>query len=298
MDLSDDVVSVVAPAYNHEKYIIDALSSIARQTYYRKELIVIDDCSKDSTAAWIERYLDRDIVHELFPAGIRFIRHPENRNAHRTLNEGIEMASGKYISIINTDDCYEENRLEVMVKALQKNHARLAFSRVRCIDGQGNYIEEPSFDERRELLNRYPSPSFALSVTNVAIGTGNFIFEKGLYQEIGGFCPDYHFIHDWDFVLKSAAVCEPAYVEDTSYLYRFHASNTIKQIGQSLENEQKKDKEVRAVLSNFLNTIRDGKAQNPILQDLHTWDYFFRLIPGEYCSFLWRQMEEKERHGI
>ena len=298
MDLSDDVVSIVAPAYNHEKYIIDALSSIARQTYYNKELIIIDDCSKDSTAAWIERYLGRGIVHELFPAGIHFIRHPENRNAHRTLNEGIEMASGKYVSIINTDDCYEENRLEVMVEALQRSRARLAFSRVRCIDGEGKYTEEPAFEERRSLLNRYPSPSFALAVTNVAIGTGNFIFEKTLCQEIGGFCQDYHFIHDWDFVLKSTAVCGPVYAEDTCYLYRFHATNTIKQIGESQENERRKDREVRAVLLNFLNTIRNGKAQNPLLRDIHTWDYFFRLIPGEYCSFLWRQLEEKEQHGI
>lgn len=295
---SSDVVSVIAPAYNHEKYIIDSLSSIAQQTYFNKELIVIDDCSKDSTASLIEAYLNRDIVHELFPAGITFIRHPVNRNAHRTLDEGIQRASGKYISIINTDDCYEPERLELMVSRLEEKHARLAFSKVRCIDDQNFHIENNTFEKMKHYLQIYPTPSFSLAIANVAIGTGNFVFDKKLYQDIGGFSFEYHYIHDWDFILRAALICEPIYVEETQYLYRFHATNTIKQISQSHENELKKDREVKAVLINFLQNLLSGDVQNPNLRDIPTIDYFFDLIPAEYCSYLWRQIREKEQYGV
>ena len=295
---SSDVISVIAPAYNHEKYIIHSLNSIAQQTYFNKELIIIDDCSKDSTAERIEEYLNRDIVHELFPAGITFIRHSANKNAHRTLDEGIRHATGKYISIINTDDCYEPERLELMVSSLEKNHARLAFSKVRCIDDKNFHIENEVFEKMKNYLQIYPTPSFALAMANVSIGTGNFVFDKKLYQDVGGFSFEYHFIHDWDFILKSALICEPIYVQETQYLYRFHSTNTIKQVNESHENEIKKDKEVKAVLMHFLQAILSGNVQNPILKDIPTLDYFFRLIPTQYCSYLWRQLREKEHYGI
>ena len=53
----NELVSIIAPAYNHEKYIIEALNSISKQTYQNKELIVIDDCSSDRTPYLIENYI-------------------------------------------------------------------------------------------------------------------------------------------------------------------------------------------------------------------------------------------------
>lgn len=295
---TEEVVSIIVPAYNHEKYIIDALSSIACQTYYNKQLIVIDDCSKDRTAQLIEKYLDREIISEVFPAGITYIRHLENQNAHKTINEGISLASGKYISIINTDDCYETNRLEIMVEELENHKSRFAFSSVRCIDGDGNYIEYKPFEIMKARLKKYPSPVFELVIENAAIGTGNFIFERELYKEVGGFCSKYHFIHDWDFILKATLVCEPVYVEGTSYLYRLHDTNTIKQIDEKYENELKKDKEVEMVITNFLGSVLNGEVENPLLKDLDMWDYFFNLIPTNYCSCLWKRLKERKKHGV
>lgn len=295
---SQDIISIIAPAYNHEKYVLNALSSIAKQTYYNKELIIIDDCSTDNTADLIQSYISRKIVKELFPAGIQYIRHSANMNAHRTINEGISVANGKYISIINTDDAYEPNRLDTMLNCLKKRKARIAFSKVRCIDANGDNIPENPFEDLVDDLEKYPLPSFALAVKNVAVGTGNFIFEKDLYEEIGGFSPKYHFIHDWDFILKATLLSEPAYVEDTYYLYRFHSTNTIKQIDESPEMEQKKNDEVKQVLYNYLSSIFNGNTMNPILQDLTTWNYFMNIVNNEYCSFLWKEIQKKEQYGV
>lgn len=294
---TEDIVSIIAPAYNHEKYIIDSLSSIARQTYYNKQLVVIDDCSSDRTAELIEEFVSRDIIRELFPAGIVFIKHEKNMNAHFTINEGIEKSVGKYISIINTDDCYEKERIEIMVDAIKKSNAKLAFSKVKCIDEKGQYISPDPFEQNEENIYKYPSPSFALAIQNVGIGTGNFVMEKTLIDEIGGFSKEYHFIHDWDFILRATLLCEPIYVPGTNYLYRFHATNTIKQIQKDKENEKKKDQEVKNVLINYLTSIMEKRATNPIFKDVLIWDYFFDLVPTQYCSFLWKQLKE-EKYGV
>lgn len=294
---TEDIVSVIAPAYNHEKYIIDSLNSIAQQTYYNKQLIVIDDCSSDKTVELIEKFINNEIVRELFPAGIQFVKHEKNLNAHRTINEGINMAIGKYISIINTDDCYEKERLSLMVDTLKNEKARIAFSKVRCIDENGQYISHEPFELMETNIYRYPTPSFVLTMQNVAIGTGNFVLEKSLFDEVGGFSENYHFIHDWDFILKAALISEPVYVKDTCYLYRFHSTNTIKQIDANRENELKKDSEVKMVLLNFLKAIRDRKIENHIFNDISVWDYFFEQNPNQYCSFLWRQLKEAN-YGI
>lgn len=294
---TEDIVSIIAPAYNHEEYIIDSLSSIAQQTYFNKQLIVIDDCSSDKTAELIEQYIDRDVVRELFPAGIQFIKHERNMNAHYTINEGISMAVGKYISIINTDDCYEKERLSLMIGELKKNNARMAFSNVKCIDENGKCFEHEPFEIMARNIYKYPTPSFALPIQNVAVGTGNFVFEKALFDEVGGFSSEYHFIHDWDFILKVALISEPVHVKDTNYLYRFHSSNTIKQIDESRENTIKKDNEVKMVLLDFLSAIRDGRTQNPVFDDVTVWDYFFELVSDQYCGFLWKQLKE-EKYGV
>lgn len=289
--IANDTVTVIAPAYNHEKYIIDALKSVAYQTYYNKELIVIDDCSSDETANMIELYIDRECVRELFPNGIRYIRHTKNMNAHQTINEGISQAIGRYIAIINTDDMYEENRLEIMIKKMKQSNADFAFSRVRCIDEHGNYIVHREFEDIQKNLKKLPSPSFELVIENASIGTGNFVFKKELYEKIGGFCANYHFIHDWDFILRATEFSEPLYVEDTTYLYRFHSNNTIKQIDTSSEMHQKKDWEVRDVLKKHLKSIKMGAVENPLLKNIAVWDYFFQLYPQKYCSYLWNELK-------
>lgn len=84
-------------------------------------------------------------------------------------------------------------------------------------------------------------------------------------------------------------------MEETNYLYRFHNTNTIKQVS---ENEEKKDIEVKSVLSGFLSNILMGNVKNPILKNIHMLDYFFELIPDEYSSYLWKKLRKKEIYGV
>ena len=288
-----EMVSVIAPAYNHEKYVRQALESVALQSYLEKELIVIDDCSKDDTPSVIESYLNSGIK-DRFPGGITFIRHKKNMNAHNSLNEGIKKAKGKYISVINTDDLYEKNRLEVIIGEMKQKRARFAFSNVKIINENDEIKDYSSFVKMISEIKRLPTCSLALAVENGSISTGNYIFEKSLWDELGGFDTQYHFIHDWDFILKTCLVTEPLFVENTDYIYRFHETNTLKQIDESQEQSQKKDREVYNVLHHYLSNIISHKCKNTQLPSTETWDYFFKWIRPCYAANIWTEILEKE----
>lgn len=94
-------ISVIIPAYNHEPYIAAALQSVLQQTFGDFELIVIDDGSKDNT--WYE-------IQQIVDTRLRAFRQ-ENRGAAATINRGIEMARGRYVTILNSDDVYHPERL-------------------------------------------------------------------------------------------------------------------------------------------------------------------------------------------
>lgn len=286
----EEVVSIIAPAYNHEKYIKQALESVACQTYQNKELIVIDDCSKDNTADLIQKYIGQDYVKKAFPAGIQFIRHEQNMNAHKTINQGINKASGKYIALINTDDYYQSNRIEVMLQKMQNEQGKFAFSSVKIVDENGSESEHEPFEIMRKRIRQYPRINLVLAIENEGISTGNYLFEKDLYHKVGGFDTQYHFIHDWDFILKVALETEPVFVEETSYIYRFHSTNTLKQIDESGEMTRKKDWEVQSVISNYLQRIKNQDYSNKKIPSAEVWDYFLNKKEVCFASSIWNNI--------
>ncbi len=88
-------ISVIMPVYNAEQYLREAIDSILSQTFGDFELIIIDDGSKDSSPAIVERYED---------PRIRFYVNEENMGVAKTLNRGLDLATGQYIARMDSDD--------------------------------------------------------------------------------------------------------------------------------------------------------------------------------------------------
>lgn len=101
-----DLISIIVPIYNVEKYIGPCLDSIINQTYKNIEIILINDGSKDNSLEIIKQYQEKDnrIV----------IVDRENKGVLYTRVEGFKIANGKYITYIDSDDWVEENMLEIM----------------------------------------------------------------------------------------------------------------------------------------------------------------------------------------
>ena len=98
------LISVVIPAYNHERYIGAAIESVLEQSCPDLELIVVDDGSTDRTGEVIQGYTDSRLHYY----------HQENQDAYTTINRGISLARGRYIAILNSDDIYTPERLETL----------------------------------------------------------------------------------------------------------------------------------------------------------------------------------------
>ncbi len=120
-------VSVIFPAYNAESGIGTAIESILAQTWQNLELLVVDDCSPDNTAAVIRNYAKQD-------SRVKLLSTPVNSGPYVARNIALKQATGEFITINDADDWSHAEKIEIQVKHLMDNkniiantseHARL-----------------------------------------------------------------------------------------------------------------------------------------------------------------------------
>lgn len=105
-------VSIIIPVYNGEKYIVDCLDSVSRQTFHDIEIICIDDKSTDNSLSILEKYAEKD-------ERIRIIRLPHNIHQGGARNAGLETARGKYIWFIDADDIIDRDAVETLYDEME-----------------------------------------------------------------------------------------------------------------------------------------------------------------------------------
>jgi glycosyltransferase involved in cell wall biosynthesis len=111
--MDQPLVSIITPAYNSEKYLDETIRSVLAQTYPHWELIIVDDGSKDNTAAMVQAWAKKD-------ERIRYI-YQENQRMASARNNGIRHAMGKYIAFLDHDNLFLPRKLEVQVAYLEAN---------------------------------------------------------------------------------------------------------------------------------------------------------------------------------
>lgn len=137
-----DKVSIVMPAYNCEKTISRAIDSIIRQTYQYWELIIINDGSKDNTEKVCETYF--------YETRIKYIK-IKNNGVSNARNLGIEHATGKYITFIDSDDFYEKDYLKEMIENILDS--QLLCCSYNIVFDNGAKINGPILDEKNSKIS-------------------------------------------------------------------------------------------------------------------------------------------------
>jgi glycosyltransferase involved in cell wall biosynthesis len=232
---AEPLVSVVVPSYNHAAYIGECLESVYRQTWPRIELIVIDDGSSDDSAELIRASL------QACPFPQRFIAR-ENRGAHATINEGIALARGEFVNILNSDDRFAPERIARMVDCVAGAGADWGFAGVGIIDAAGMPapLAPGSAAERladlAESVRAAPTVGFGLLRANAAISTGNMFVRREFLNRIGGMA-ELRYNHDWEFVMRATLESEPVHVPQPLYYYRLHGANTIRESSSAPKRE-------------------------------------------------------------
>ena len=126
--MKDVLVSVVMPAYNCEKYIGQAIRSVLEQTV-SLELIIVEDKSGDGTEAVICEFLDDERVI--------YISNDVNSGVAASRNKGIDLARGKYIAFLDSDDYWTSDKLERQVTFMEKGNKVLSSTGRELIDENG-----------------------------------------------------------------------------------------------------------------------------------------------------------------
>lgn len=114
-----NLISIVVPVYNSEKYIEETIQCILNQTYQNWELIFIDDCSKDKSVSIIESYQDKRM---------HLYQNKKNMGPAYTRNQGIAKAQGRYLAYMDADDLCDKDKLEKQLLFMQKQGCAFSFT--------------------------------------------------------------------------------------------------------------------------------------------------------------------------
>jgi glycosyltransferase involved in cell wall biosynthesis len=128
-----ELVSIITPTFNAEKYIRATLQSVLNQSYQNWEMILVDDASTDLTVSIIEEFAQKDIRIKLFKLA-------ENSGNGFARNVALEKAAGKYIAYLDADDLWFPLKLEKQIQFLKANNLPFTFSFYDCIDEEGNSL--------------------------------------------------------------------------------------------------------------------------------------------------------------
>lgn len=165
--VENELLSVIIPVYNTEKYLDRCISSVLSQTYTNLEVIVINDGSTDNSLEICRKWENADSRVVLI--------NKKNAGVSDSRNRGLEAAKGKYIGFVDSDDYIEENMYEELINSMKHNNTDLVtcgvsfFSETTQVDGLNEYPE-------------LPDKHFFLE----SIREGEFLFNKLMKKEIIG----------------------------------------------------------------------------------------------------------------
>lgn len=125
-----ELVSIIMPSYNTDRFISESIKSVLAQTYTNWELIIIDDCSKDNTDAIVRPFLE--------DSRIKYLKNNQNFGAAISRNIAIQKARGKWIAFLDSDDLWRSEKLEKQISFMKKEKYYFSYTNYSEIDTEGN----------------------------------------------------------------------------------------------------------------------------------------------------------------
>lgn len=133
--LMNNKVSIITPSYNSEKYILDTITSVQQQTYDNWEMIIVDDCSIDSTCSIVEKISIED-------SRIKLIRQEKNSGAGIARTRALHEATGRYIAYLDADDIWLPNKLKRQIEFMTDKNAAFSCTSYEVINDFGQRLNK------------------------------------------------------------------------------------------------------------------------------------------------------------
>ena len=186
--MTEHLVTVLIPAYNAEKYIIEAVGSIQRQTYHNLEILIIDDGSTDRTNQILYVLKQKDKRIEL-------VENETNLGLIKTLNKGIDLAKGKYIVRLDSDDVAHPDRIREQIAAMLKDdNIDFVGCLLKVIDSNSRFLYySDAFDTKDSFVARFIS-MFESPIAHPGLVIKTDVIRKYRYQD----AEEYKHVEDFD----------------------------------------------------------------------------------------------------
>jgi glycosyltransferase involved in cell wall biosynthesis len=207
-----DLVSVIIPVYNGDRYLAEAIQSVLAQTYQPIEIIVIDDGSTDDTAE----------VAQSFGSLIRY-DYQLNSGSSAARNRGIELASGEFIAFLDADDLWLEDKLALQIEAFNINPD------VDIVCGHIKQFHSPELDEITKAKIHCPPEIMPGNIPSVVVIKRDAFSRVGLFHnewQMGEFI-------DW-YVRATEQNLKTLMLPNLVALRRLHSTNKGVQQRQNL----------------------------------------------------------------
>lgn len=272
----EELISVIVPVYNAEKYLDKCVESIINQSYKNLQIILIDDGSKDKSGKICDEYAKKDKRIE--------VTHKENAGVSAARNTGVEKAKGEWITFIDADDWIEKDYCTLLHNVAKNDKCEI----VLC--GYNRVVEN-----KKEKINTninvkcYDSEEYLKKTLNPQTGFGFCtmrLIKKSIIQD--KFCEDVSVCEDALFNIGlSKAVMKAELIGIALYNYRINNSSVVRKY-----DEKYSDKYLNA-MKKIKEYIEIQKYNQEIMQNYYNFVAFHvMLIAVNYCY----NMENKSKN--
>lgn len=199
MTSSKPKVSVIIPNYNHSAFLSQRIESILNQTYQDFEVLILDDCSTDSSRLIIDSYKDHPKVSQIVYNEIN------TGSTFKQWDKGVHLASGDYIWFAESDDWCESNMLEHLVQGIEKDpDCCISYCQSYCVEGDNELRFTSNHDYLSEVIDGADYIHDYLVLKVGIFNASMAIWRRSCYTSISKDYLSYKLCGDWRFWIELA----------------------------------------------------------------------------------------------
>jgi glycosyltransferase involved in cell wall biosynthesis len=210
------LVSIIIPAYNASKFLLETLVSVRNQTYTNWEIILVNDCSQDNTIELVHKF-SGEVSNP-----VKLITNTTNSGVSISRNVAVANASGDLLALLDSDDLWLPNHLETLIDEVSKDSRNImAYSGCLVfLDNVNNIIQRQEISEK--MLNNF---NVSLYTHQIGINPCTVLLYKKYWDLIGGMIQEVHPAEDKDLFISLAKLgSKIVYTGKHTSLYRKHSN--------------------------------------------------------------------------
>ena len=253
--MSQPLVSVIIPTFNRAEVVGRAVNSVLNQTFRDFECIVVDDGSTDETDSVLNGFADK----------IKVIK-TENRGVSAARNLGAELAKGKYIAFLDSDDEWKQQKLKKQTDFMRESGLRIAQT-------DETWVRNGKFVNKSAKYIRPSGDIFYNCLEVCAVTPSSVMMEKTLFFEYGGFDETFPVCEDYDLWLrmslkeKFGLVDEPLIIKyggnpdqlsNSACLDKYRIISIFNMLNKNKELREEQEKALREVLTKKVKIYSEG----------------------------------------